>query len=106
VVSIMRESFLRPEQAMEYDITFHAAIAVVSRNPLFALVVASFRVITRQARRIGWDSRVSDDQRLASVARHERIAAAIVERDSSAAEVEMAAHFDDSVKASLSAGVI
>ena len=102
----MRESFLRPEQATEYDITFHAAIAVVSRNPLFALVVASFRVIARQARRIGWDSRVSDDQRLASVARHERIAAAIVERDLSAAEVEMAAHFDDLVKASLSAGVI
>ena len=102
----MRESFLRPEQAMEHDIAFHTAIAVMSRNPLFALIVGSLRVITRQTWRIGWDSRLSDDQRLACVARHERIAAAIVERNSSAAEAEMAVHFDDSVKTSLSAGVI
>ena len=102
----MRESFLRPEQAMKHDIALHAAIAVASRNPLFALVVGSFGVITRQTWRIGWDSRRSDDQRLASVACHERIAAAIVERGASAADAEMAVHFDDSVKASLSAGVI
>ena len=50
----MRESFLRPEQAMEHDIAFHAAIAVMSRNPLFALIVGSLRVITRQTWRIGW----------------------------------------------------
>jgi GntR family transcriptional regulator, transcriptional repressor for pyruvate dehydrogenase complex len=102
----MRTNFLRPEQAMEHDIAFHAAIAVASRNPLFALIVGSFGVITRQTWRIGWDSRRTDDQRLASVGCHERIAAAIGARDASAAEVEMATHFDDSVKALLAAGVI
>ena len=102
----MRKNFFRPEQAMEHDIAFHAAIAVASRNPLFALIVGSFGVITRQTWRIGWDSRRTDDQRLASVACHERIAAAISARDASAAEAEMAAHFDDSVKALLAAGVV
>jgi GntR family transcriptional repressor for pyruvate dehydrogenase complex len=102
----MRRNVSRPEQAMEHDIAFHAAIAVASRNPLFALIVGSFGVITRQTWRIGWDSRRTDDQRLASVACHERIAAAISKRDASAAEAEMAAHFDDSVKALLAAGVI
>ena len=91
---------------MEHDITFHAAIAVASRNPLFALIVGSFGVITRQTWRIGWDSRRTDDQRLNSIACHERIAAAISQRDASAAEAAMAAHFDDSVKALLTAGVI
>ena len=102
----MRKNFSRPKQAMEHDIAFHAAIAVASRNPLFALIVGSFGVITRQTWRIGWDSRRTDDQRLASIASHERIAAAISERDASAAEAEMAAHFDNSVKALLAAGVI
>jgi DNA-binding FadR family transcriptional regulator len=102
----MRKNFLRPEQAMEHDIAFHAAIAVASRNPLFALIVGSFGVITRQTWRIGWGSRRADNQRLASIACHERIAAAIRQRDASAAEAEMAAHFDDSVRALLAAGVI
>jgi GntR family transcriptional repressor for pyruvate dehydrogenase complex len=102
----MQKNFSRPEQAMEHDIAFHTAIAVASRNPLFVLIVGSFAVITRQTWRIGWDSRRTDDQRLASIACHERIAAAIHERDTSAAEVAMAAHFDDSVKALLAAGVI
>jgi GntR family transcriptional regulator, transcriptional repressor for pyruvate dehydrogenase complex len=102
----MRKNFLQPAQAMEHDIAFHASIAVASRNPLFALIVGSFGVIIRQTWRIGWDSRRADDQRLANVACHERIAAAISERDASAAEIEMAAHFDDSVKALLDAGVI
>jgi GntR family transcriptional regulator, transcriptional repressor for pyruvate dehydrogenase complex len=102
----LRKNFSLPEQAMEHDIAFHAAIAVASRNPLFALIVGSFGVITRQTWRIGWDSRRTDDQRLASISCHERIAAAIDERDASAAEAAMAAHFDDSVKALLAAGVI
>lgn len=102
----MRKNFSRPERAMEHDIAFHAAIAAASRNPLFALIVGSFGVITRQTWRIGWESRRTDDQRLASIACHERIAAMIIERDASAAEAAMAAHFDDSVKALLAAGVI
>ena len=102
----MRKNFFAAGASDGARHRLHAAIAVASRNPLFALIVGSFGVITRQTWRIGWDSRRTDDQRLASVACHERIAAAIGERDASAAEAEMAVHFDNSVKASLAAGVI
>jgi GntR family transcriptional regulator, transcriptional repressor for pyruvate dehydrogenase complex len=102
----MREAFSKPLEVMEHDIAFHGAIAVASRNPLFALVVGSFGLVTRQTWRIGWESRPTDVQRMASVECHERIAAAIEARNPRAAEAAMAQHFDDSVKALLAAGVI
>jgi len=102
----MREFFFEPERAMEHDIAFHSAIAAASRNPLFALLVGSFDVITRQTWRIGWASRTGDAERLANVECHERIAAAIGRGDPRGAEAAMAEHFDDSVKALLAAGVV
>ena len=102
----MRQAFSHPDEAMEHDIAFHCAIAVASRNPLFALIVGSFSVVTRQTWRIGWDSRSTDAERLANVECHARIAAAIEARKPRAAEGAMAEHFDGSVKALLSAGVI
>jgi GntR family transcriptional repressor for pyruvate dehydrogenase complex len=102
----MRKAFSTPPEVMEHDIAFHGAIAVASRNPLFALVVGSFGLVTRQTWRIGWESRATDAQRMASVECHERIAAAIEARDPRAAEAAMAQHFDDSVRALLAAGVI
>jgi GntR family transcriptional repressor for pyruvate dehydrogenase complex len=102
----MHEAFSRPGEAMEHDIAFHSAIAVASRNPLFALIVGSFSVVTRQTWRIGWDSRSTDAERLANVQCHVRIAAAIEAREPRVAETAMAEHFDNSVKALLSAGVI
>ena len=102
----MRRAFSRPEEAMEHDIAFHSAIAVASRNPLFALIVGSFSAVTRQTWRIGWDSRSTDAERMASVECHARIAAAIEAREPRVAETAMAEHFDGSVKALLSAGVI
>ena len=102
----MRQAFSRPDEAMEQDIAFHTAIAVASRNPLFALIVGSFSVVTRQTWRIGWDSRATDAEQLANVECHARIAAAIQAREPRMAETAMAEHFDNSVKALLSAGVI
>ena len=102
----MRAAFSRPDEVMEHDIAFHSAIAVASRNPLFALIVGSFSVVTRQTWRIGWESRSTDARRLANVECHERIAAAIAAREPHVAEAAMAEHFDDSVKALLSAGVV
>jgi GntR family transcriptional repressor for pyruvate dehydrogenase complex len=102
----MRQAFSRPDEAMEHDIAFHTAIAVASRNPLFALIVGSFSVVTRQTWRIGWDSRSTNAERLANVDCHARIAAAIEAREPHMAEAAMAEHFDNSVKALLSAGVI
>jgi DNA-binding FadR family transcriptional regulator len=102
----MREAFHRPSEVMEHDIAFHGAIARASRNPLFALIVGSFHVVTRQTWRIGWESRRTDAERHANVECHEGIAAAIAARDPNRAEALMAEHFDHSVKALLSAGVI
>ena len=66
----MRQAFSHPDEAMEHDIAFHSAIAVASRNPLFALIVGSFSVVTRRTWRIGWDSRSTDAERLANVECH------------------------------------
>jgi GntR family transcriptional regulator, transcriptional repressor for pyruvate dehydrogenase complex len=102
----MEDDFLLTERVMEHDIAFHEAIARASRNPLFALIVGSFQVITRQTWGIGWASRPTDRLRHDSVDCHKRIAAAIAARDAKAAEAAMAEHFDSSVKALLDAGVI
>lgn len=102
----MRDAFHRPDEVMDHDIAFHTAIGNASRNPLFALIVGSFHVVTRQTWRIGWESRPTDADRLANVDCHERIAAAIEARQPRVAEIAMAEHFDQTVKALLSAGVI
>jgi GntR family transcriptional regulator, transcriptional repressor for pyruvate dehydrogenase complex len=106
LAAAMRSDFAQPQAVMGHDIAFHEAIARASKNPLFALIVSAFRVITRQTWQIGWASRPSDADRYDSVACHERIANAIAVQDPRDAEAAMAEHFDHSVKALLAAGVI
>ncbi len=77
LAAAMRADFQQPARVMEHDIAFHESIASASRNPMFALLVRSFHVITRQTWGIGWNSRPSDAERMASVACHRAIAAAI-----------------------------
>jgi DNA-binding FadR family transcriptional regulator len=101
----MARDFETPDRVMEHDIAFHEAIARASRNPLFALVVGSFHIVTRQTWRIGWTSRPNDAERMASVSCHGSIARAIKERDPRVAGAAMADHFDLSVKWLLAAGV-
>ncbi len=91
---------------MEHDIAFHEAISRASRNPLFALIVSSFRIVTHQTWGMGWASRPTDQNRLDSINCHERIAAAITTQDVKTAEACMAEHFDLSVHALLAAGVV
>jgi DNA-binding FadR family transcriptional regulator len=105
LAAAMRSDFHQPECVMEHDIAFHEAIAAASRNPMFALIVGSFHVVTRQTWRIGWVARPSDNDRSDSVACHEAIAAAIAERDPRLAELKMGEHFDSTVKILLAAGV-
>jgi len=101
----MRRDFFEAEAVMEHDIAFHEAIGRASRNPMLNLIVGSFHVVTRQTWGIGWKSRTSDGQRMASVECHEAIARAITARDHEAAQALMAEHFDLSVKALLAAGI-
>lgn len=90
---------------MAADLAFHRAIAGASRNPMFALLVGAFEVVTRQTWTVGWLSRPDDDARQASIACHERIAAAILAQDTGTAERAMAEHFDHSIRALIGAGI-
>jgi GntR family transcriptional repressor for pyruvate dehydrogenase complex len=101
----MERDFDTPEKVKESDIAFHEAIARASRNPLFALIVSAFRVITEKTWHIGWSSRPTDAERHANVLCHRRIAEAIGRQNAREAEALMAEHFDNSVKALLAAGV-
>lgn len=101
----MRRDFFETEKVMEHDIAFHETIARASRNPMFALLVGSFHVVTRQTWRIGWTARETDADRYDNVACHEAIAAAIQAGNRTAAEVHMAAHFDNTVKVLLTSGI-
>jgi GntR family transcriptional repressor for pyruvate dehydrogenase complex len=101
----MERDFDQPEKVKESDIAFHEAIASASRNPLFALIVSAFRVITEKTWHISWSSRPTDAERHANVLCHRRIAEAIEQQRAREAEALMAEHFDNSVKALLAAGV-
>ena len=105
LAAAMRADFADAPRVMEHDIAFHETIATASRNPLFALIVGAFQVITRQTWPIGWTSRATDALRIASVEGHEAIARAIEAHDPRAAEAAMAEHFDASVMALLAAGI-
>ncbi|MFA6153753.1 MAG: FadR/GntR family transcriptional regulator [Mesorhizobium sp.] len=102
----MKLSFATTGDVMELDISFHAAVARASRNPLFALLVTSFASVTRQNWAIGWAARPTDAERMGSIEGHGTIAAAIRRGDARAAEKAMADHFDLTVRALLTAGVV
>jgi DNA-binding FadR family transcriptional regulator len=105
LAAAMRTDFSDMEKVMEHDIAFHEAIARASRNPLFALIVGSFHVVTRQTWRIGWLARESDADRYENVGCHEAIADAIRTGNRSQAEQLMAEHFDNTVKVLLASGI-
>lgn len=105
LAAAMRADFTDADKVMQHDIAFHEAIARASRNPIFALIVGSFHVVTRQTWRIGWLARGTDAERYESVACHEAIAAAIEAGNRPAAETLMAEHFDNTVKVLLAGGI-
>jgi GntR family transcriptional regulator, transcriptional repressor for pyruvate dehydrogenase complex len=105
LAAAMDRDFANPSIVKEHDIAFHEAISRASKNPLFSLLVSSFRVVTQQTWHIAWHSRPSDVERRDSMACHMRIADAIARQDTKDAATFMAEHFDNSVKALLAAGV-
>lgn len=101
----MQRDFHDPQKVMEHDIAFHEAIGAASRNPMFALIVGSFHVVTRQTWPIGWASRASNETRQESIDGHMTIAQAVANGDPVLGEQAMVEHFDLTVKALLAAGV-
>ena len=101
----MDRDFNDPHLVEQCDISFHEIIARASKNPLFALIVSSFRIVTEKTWSIGWASRATDEDRRNSVLCHKRIAAAILQQNAKEAEALMVEHFDNSVRALLAAGI-
>ncbi len=106
LATAMRTDFLVAEKVMAHDIAFHRAITTAARNPSFSLVLGSFEKVMRQTWPIGWRSRMSDALRMNHVECHEAIARAIQAGDPQAAQTAMDEHFDSSVTALISAGLI
>jgi len=99
------EAMDQPDALMELDIRFHEAIARASGNPLYAIIVSSFRVITRQTWHIGWRSRATFENRLENIRCHERIAKAIAAQTPAEADAAIIEHFDSAVSVLLRASI-
>lgn len=94
-----------PKRMSEHDIALHAAIADATQNPLLAVMIKAFAPVTRQTWPVGWKSRTEPEEQTAMITCHEAIADAILKQDVVAARGAMSAHFDESVKALVAAGV-
>lgn len=92
-------------EVMEHDLAFHLKIAKASKNPVFAVIVGAFQGVSRESWPIGWRSRGQAEQRRAMVQTHIDMAVAIVNGDPQKASTLMTAHFDDSVRVLLDAGL-
>jgi DNA-binding FadR family transcriptional regulator len=105
IVGGMFANIAAPDQLMELDIRFHETIAQASGNSLYAILVTSFRGVTRQTWLIGWRSRGTPENRAENICCHERIATAIAVQDPVRAEAAMSEHFDSAMTVLLNAGV-
>ncbi len=101
----MHADFDDTARVMEHDLAFHIEIAKAAKNPVFTMIVGAFEGVTRQTWPIGWRSRPSDAEQRAMIGIHIDLADAILKGDPQAARDLMARHFDESVKALLSAGI-
>ena len=105
IAADMRAAVDQPEVLLEKDLAFHDILARSSRNPLFVLIVGALQAITRQTWSIGWRSRVSATDRETMLLHHREIARGVTEGDPVQAVKAMDAHFDESVKALIAAGM-
>jgi DNA-binding FadR family transcriptional regulator len=96
-----RDDFARMTQ---HDVALHQAIAIASRNALFAHIVASFSGLMAETVPVAWKTRSTEAEREGVLECHRRVAEAIADRDAAAAERAMDAHFDDSIRALMGAG--
>lgn len=101
----MQASVDDPAALMEHDLAFHTALARASRNPVYSLLIGAFQGITRQTWPIGWKSRPTQASRDLMVATHVDIARAVAASDPQQAVAAMSLHFDESVRALLTAGM-
>ncbi len=102
----MRANLDIPDLVMRHDLELHKILARASRNPVFALLLGAFEGIIAQTWPIGWRARTTPEAREAMIANHEKIAEAVVQGEPERAMQAMAAHFDETVRALISAGLV
>lgn len=101
----MQSNMDNPARLLENDLKFHMLLARASGNPVYLLIIGAFQAITRQTWPIGWKSRTTQSSRDLMVATHLEIARAVAAGDPQAAIESMSLHFDESVRALLTAGM-
>lgn len=101
----MRAGYDDLEIMREHDVGLHAVVAEAAHNPLLSILIKSFAPLLRQMWPVGWKARVEEGERDSMLRCHEAIAQAIVDQDPSAARHAMSAHFDDTVRVLMNAGV-
>lgn len=87
-----------------HDIAFHEAIARASRNSLFVQIVSAFGPLMEVAVPAAWGTRVTEEDKTATIARHRAVARAIADGDPAAAASAMNTHFDAAIDDILKAG--
>lgn len=88
-----------PEIYTELDVKFHLSIASASCNALMYHLIQSIRDVLTDTIREGLRSRMDETQRRTVQMLHERVVAAITDRDPASASQAMALHFDDAINA-------
>jgi GntR family transcriptional regulator, transcriptional repressor for pyruvate dehydrogenase complex len=79
------------------DTAFHQTIALASGNQMFYQIVRSFEQMMQIAVPKAWAGRTTEEEKMETVALHNKVAEAIANRNSISARTAMEAHFARSI---------
>ena len=101
----MRAGYDDLDTMREHDVAIHAIVAEAAQNPLLTIMIKAFAPLLREMWPVGWNSRAEEYERDSMLRCHEAIADAISRQDVAAARHAMSAHFDDTMRVLMNAGV-
>lgn len=101
----MRENHDNIDVMREHDVAIHGIIAEAAQNPLLTIMIKAFAPLLREMWPVGWNSRAEEGERDSMLRCHESLAEAIAAQDVAAARHAMSAHFDDTMRVLMNAGV-
>lgn len=101
----MRAGYDNLDVMREHDVAIHAIVAEAAQNPLLTIMIKAFAPLLREMWPVGWNSRAEEGEKDSMLRCHEAIADAINRQDVAAARHAMSAHFDDTMRVLMNAGV-
>ena len=101
----MRAGYDNLEIMREHDVAIHGIVAEAAQNPLLTIMIKAFAPLLREMWPVGWNSRAEEGERDSMLRCHEAIAESILKQDVAAARHAMSAHFDDTMRVLMNAGV-